>query len=300
MRRIFLIIWGFAVAFTAVAQTNDATAQTTDAVAQTNDDEGGNKPEMETGKEKFDRGIVRSSDNVFIPKGYVGAGLKFSYNNYSVGNGVNDTGYSMLLSLLQDLHGQLQTIGVSPHFSYFVRDNLAVGARFSYDRTLLGIGNLDFSLGDDLNFEVSDYDYVKNSYSLSLLMRNYVPFGNSKRFALFTELRLTGGYGESKTYKTKYDDVLELKYKDGTFQNIFELELGLITGLMVFMTNDMAIEVSVGSLGFNYQHVVQTTNQVDKSEMEQTGANFKVNLLSISFGLTYYIPTKAYYKNKKS
>ena len=37
--------------------------------------------------------------------------------------------------------------------------------------------------------------------------------------------------------------------------------------------------------------VVQLTNQVERSEMENSGANFKVNLLSIGFGLSFYIPT---------
>ena len=58
-----------------------------------------------------------------------------------------------------------------------------------------------------------------------------------------------------------------------------------------FITNEVALEVSVGLLGFDYQKVVQTTNQVEHSEMEQSGANFKLNIFSIGFGLSFYIPT---------
>ena len=68
-------------------------------------------------------------------------------------------------------------------------------------------------------------------------------------------------------------------------------ELGLVPGLCAFVTNEVALEVAVGLLGFNYQKVVQTTNQVDVSEMERSGANFKLNIFSISFGLSFYIPT---------
>ena len=41
----------------------------------------------------------------------------------------------------------------------------------------------------------------------------------------------------------------------------------------------------------HYQKVNQTTNQVEYSMMENSGANFKVNLFSLAFGMTFYIPT---------
>lgn len=77
----------------------------------------------------------------------------------------------------------------------------------------------------------------------------------------------------------------------GTYQDIYNFELGLVPGIAAFITNEVAFEISVGLLGFNYQKVVQLTNQVERSEMENSGANFKVNLLSIGFGLSFYIPT---------
>ena len=83
--------------------------------------------------EPFDRGIGRSS-SVFIPAGTVGAGASFSYTNYSLGNGLNDTGYQMLFSLVQNLHGNLMSFGIAPQVSYFIRDNLAVGATFPVGR----------------------------------------------------------------------------------------------------------------------------------------------------------------------
>ena len=56
--------------------------------------------------EPFDRGIGRQN-SVFIPQGTVGAGVSFSYNNYSIGNGAADSGYSMLFNLLGDIHGNM-------------------------------------------------------------------------------------------------------------------------------------------------------------------------------------------------
>ena len=238
------------------------------------------KPESEP----FDRGISRQY-SVFIPKGTVGAGVSFSYNNYSIGNGAADAGYSMLFNLLGDIHGNMLSFGISPYVSYFIKDNLSVGVRFDYDRSSLGVGNLSLSLSDDLGFEVSDFNYFKHAYTGSLTLRNYLPFANSKRFAMFTEVRATGGYGQAESYKMDEGD------KFGTYQDIYSFELGLVPGLCAFVTNEVALEVAVGLLGFNYQKVVQTTNQVDVSEMERSGANFKLNIFSISFGLSFYIPT---------
>lgn len=243
--------------------------------------------------EPFDRGISRQN-SVFIPQGTIGAGVSFSYNNYSIGNGAADSGYSMLFNLLGDIQGNLLSFGVSPYVSYFIKDNLSVGARFDYDRSSLGVGDLSLSLSDDMGFSVKDFNYFKQSYTGSLTVRNYLPFANSKRFAMFTEVRATGGYGQAESYKLDEDD------KFGTYQDIYSFELGLVPGLCAFVTNEVALELSIGLLGFNYQKVKQYTNQVERSEMEQSGANFKLNIFSISFGLSFYIPTGDHRVKKSS
>ena len=194
----------------------------------------------------FDRGIGRSK-SVFIPKGTIGAGVSFSYNNYSIGNAAADAGYSMLFNLLGDIHGNLLSFGISPYASYFIADNLSVGARFDYDRSSMGLNNLSLSLSDELGFSVKDFNYFKQAYTGALTLRTYLPFANSKRFAMFTEIRATGGYGQAESYKLDEGD------KFGTYQDIYSFELGLVPGLCAFVTNEVALEVAVGLLGFNYQ-----------------------------------------------
>lgn len=239
----------------------------------------------------FDRGIGMSR-SVFIPKGTVGAGVSFSYNNYSIGNSTDDAGYSMLFSLLQDMHGNMMSFGVAPYVSYFFADNLSVGVRFDYDRSTLGLGNANISLGDAMSFSLNNFHYFKQSYTGSVTLRNYMPISDSRRFALFTEVRATGGYAQSETYKLDEGD------KFGTYQDIYQFELGLVPGITAFVTNEVAVEVSIGLLGFNYQKVEQVTNRVQRSEMENSGANFKINLFSIGFGMSFYIPTGAHRMKK--
>lgn len=245
-------------------------------------------------KEKFNRGIDLNTGAVFIPKGSIGAGVSFSYSNYDVGNSANDAGYSALFSLIKGVQGSMQTWGVAPFASYFLFDNFSIGARFDYSRTSLGLQNAGISISE-ISLSMSDFYYLKQSYTGAITGRYYIPIANSKRFGMFAEVRALGGYGQSETYN------LEDGNKFGTYQDIYNFELGLVPGISVFVTNELAVEFSVGVLGLNYQKVEQVTNQVERSVMESSGANFKINLLSIGLGLSYYIQpgTKTPKKAKK-
>ena len=219
--------------------------------------------EKEDSAEAFDRGIEKST-TCFIPKGAVGGGITFSYNDYNIGNAANDIGYTMLFSLIDGVKGNMTSFGVSPQVSYFVADNLSVGLMFDYERSR-----------------------IDNA------VRYYMPLAKSKRFGMFAEVRAAGGYGQSESYRVENDE------KFGTYQDIYKFSLGLVPGLSVFVTDEVALEVAIGVLGLNWQKVEQTTNQVDKSVMTSSGANCNINLLSLEMGMSFYIPT-GQHKNRKS
>ena len=115
-------------------------------------------------------------------------------------------------------------------------------------------------------------------------MRYYMPIANSKRIAMFGEVQLGCEIGESVAYRT-----VEGR-NQGTFQTIYGGGINVVPGLCVFATNEVCVEVAVGVLGINYQYVKQQTNLVEESVMHQSGANFKINPLSISLGMSFYIP----------
>ena len=231
----------------------------------------------------FDRGVGKMN-SVFIPKGYMGAGVSFSYKTYEFGQGQNDVGYSMLFSLLSGIKAEAYTLGVAPTISYFIADNFSVGGRFDYSRTQLDLGNLGLTVGDLASFQIQDYHFLKNGYSGALTGRYYMPIANSKRIAMFGELRLGFELGESVAY-TSNNGV-----NSGTFQTIYGGDLSIVPGLCIFATNEVAVEVAVGILGLDYQYVKQQTNLVEESVRQQSGANFKINPLSISLGLSFYLP----------
>ena len=231
----------------------------------------------------FDRGVGKMN-SVFIPKGYIGAGVSFSYKTYEFGQGANDIGYSMLFSLLSGIKAEAYTLGVSPTISYFIADNFSVGGRFDYGRTQLDLGNLGLTVGDLASFEIKDYHFLKNAYAGALTGRYYMPIANSRRIAMFGELRLGFEIGESVAY-TSNNGV-----NSGTFQSIYGGDITIVPGLCVFATDEVCVEVAVGILGIDYKYVKQQTNLVEESVMQQSGANFKINPLSISLGLAFYLP----------
>lgn len=249
-------------------------------------------PEPEKGKrekvyqEPFDRGIGMPN-NRFIPKGTVGGGLTVSYSNYALGRGSDDAGYKMLFSLLTGIEGGIESFGLSPFLSYFIADNLSIGLRFDYDYSTLNLGSAAMALGDLVSFDLQDIGYTKQAYMGAVALRNYIPIAGSKRFAMFAELRASGGYAQSESYQLTEDG------KFGTYQDIYKYSIGLVPGLTCFVTNEIAVEASVGVLGYDFQKIVQTTNQVDVSQMVKKSANFKVNLLSINLGMSFYIPSSA-------
>lgn len=234
--------------------------------------------------EPFDRGIGMSN-TVFVPKGTVGSGVNFSYNTVDLGNAAEDMGYSMLFDLIGGLKADMYTFGLAPHLSYFVADNLSFGARFDYDRSSLELGNAALSLGEDMSFGISDYNMLKHMFSGSITMRYYMSIANSKRFAIFAELRATGGYGESKLWRVDGDD------KFGTYQLTYKGALTCVPGICVFAQDNVAVEVAIGILGINFNRTEQIRNQVEHSVMQTSGANFRINPLAIEIGTSFYFYT---------
>ena len=233
----------------------------------------------------FNRGIGKATI-LFVPKGTLAFGLTASYNSFNPGAAENDAGYKMLFSLLDSLDGSMKTCGVAPQISYFIANNTSVGLRFDYAKTSMDLNDASLALGDLMSFNINDMHYLKQSYSGSLTLRHYMAIANSRRFAIFVEGRGTYEYAQSKSYKVQGVDMY------GTYQDIYKLSLGIVPGIVCFVMDNAAFEVSVGVLGFDTQKVKQLTNQVEYSEMKSSGANFKVNLLTVNLGTTFYIYPK--------
>lgn len=223
-------------------------------------------------REKFDRGIEQKT---FIPKGQWMCGASFSYSEHT------DDNFKFLV--IDDINSVGYTFKVSPVVSYFIRDNISIGGRLAYSRGLTDLGNISLSLGDDLSFDLSNYKDRSQTVSGSFFIRTYLNLGDSKRFGLFNEARVTYGYGQSKT-----EDGTGAEVK-GMHQIKQNLNFGLAPGIVCFINDFTAVEAAVDVLGLDFKWTEQTTNQVETGKRTSSGANFKINLLSISLGITFYL-----------
>ena len=223
-------------------------------------------------KKKVDRGIEKVT---LVPKGYWLMGGSFSYSE----NTADD--YEFLV--LDDIKGTNYSFKVSPFLGYFVGNDLAIGARFAYGRSMLNLGSISLDINEDLNFDIENFYSLQHVYTGSVFMRNYVALGKSKRFGIFNEVRLSVGGGQSKQISGENNDEIT-----GSYQDILEMELGLIPGIIGFLTENVAVEASVNVLGFEYKKYSQVRDQIYEGSFESSGVNFKVDIFSINIGLSFY------------
>ncbi len=225
---------------------------------------------------KFDRGLGFKDAPVFMPKGQLMFGGSVSYRDYNF--------YDYKFIILDNMNISAYTLAATPYVYYSFAKNMAVGVKFSYQRTLGRIDETSLSLSPDLSFGISDFYMLQHTYYGSLSYRYYIPLGRSKVFGLFSDISLNFGAGQGKTVNGKGESMT------GTFQNILDLGIDVIPGIVVFVTNEMSVEASVGILGLEWKRIDQTTNQVYQGRYETSKANFKLNLLSINIGVNFVLP----------
>lgn len=221
------------------------------------------------------RGLT-SKSNEFVPKGQWIFGGSVSYSTHT------NKDYDFLV--IEDINSEGYTVRVAPFVAYAVANNMALGGRFIYSRSLLKVQDASMSMGDadtGVNISVDGYYALRHSYEGALIWRNYIPLGRSKRFAIFTDIQLAAGGIQSK--------FAEGQPVRGTFETGYSVSLGVTPGLIAFATNNMAFEVSVGVMGLNYSSVEQVHNQVTTGKRTTSNMNFKVNILSIGLGVAFYL-----------
>ncbi len=213
--------------------------------------------------------------SLFVPKKTWMGGFTISYSERSTEN--------MNITVLKDLNLDTYNFGVSPFVGYFVADNQAVGVRFNYTRTKIDLAKLHLSLGEDFNINLDNIYYLQNSYDAAAFWRIYMPIAKSKIFAIFNDARLGYAYSESKNSTgvgTEYT---------GSYTVGHNIMLGIAPGLTAFVTNNAAVEVSMGLMGVDFGWVDQKTNQVYEGSTRTASGRFKIDLLSLNLGMVIYL-----------
>lgn len=271
MKRFCLLLLASLSAVAATAQdvaSGDSAATETSAAAPVS---------LSANEARLQRGF--STDDCFVAKGQWIFGGTASYSTHR-----NDD-YDF--AVISDIASEGYTVGVSPMIAYAPWRNMAVGIRFGYNRSLLALDNASVSVGET-NMGIDFFHRIKHTYTGTLFWRPYIPLGHSKRFAFFAEVQLNLSGGQTKTV-AENGVVDGMQNYRGTYSKTFGASLALQPGIVAFVTNNTALELSIGVFGIGYDRVTQIKNQIETGSVVSSDANFKLNLLSVGFGVSFYL-----------
>lgn len=221
----------------------------------------------------YDRGYETVQSEPFVRKGTWSLGGTARYSQH-----VNEK-YNILV--ISNIDSEGYNFAVRPAMMYSFKDNMAAGLKFSYQRSMLDLANADLGIAS-VEMNASDCYQIQHTYSAYGVFRSFIPFGNSKRVAMFADLHLGGSFSQGKSFNAGGNHV------EGTYGQTYSVQLGVDPGLIAFLTDKLAVEMNVGVFGVKYSWTDQVHNQVDNGSIESASAGFMINLLSLGVGISYY------------
>lgn len=222
----------------------------------------------------YDRGYDMSSTPVFTPEKTFMIGGNARYSRTSMDD------YQFLV--IDGIDSRGYTVSVTPSFLYMLKDNIGIGAMFSYDRFMLDMKSAELSVSE-ISMSLKDYYRLSQSFGGAFLFRPYIPLGYSGRFSMFAEVRLGCNIGRLKNTAEISSAV------KGTYTEKYKVYVGVNPGFSAFLTNHLAMELSIGILSFNYGWTNQVHNRVSKGSSDSGNASFMLNPASIAVGFAYYL-----------
>ena len=268
-------LYGQADSPAAFASGESDRANSAVVVARPSDAEQSGVMSLSDEERRRQRGLTDISTE-FVPKGQWIFGGTASYSTH--------TNESYQFLIIEGIGSKGYNFRISPLIAYALRDNMAIGGRFIYSRTLLKLDNANLKFGDDetgTDIRIKDFYALRSSYQTAAIWRQFIPLGRNKRFALFNEMSFTCG-----GVLAKFANDSPVK---GTYERGYTFSLGVSPGIVAFATNDLAIEVNVGVMGITYNRTKQVHNQVTVGHRSSSMITFKVNIFSIGLGMAVYL-----------
>lgn len=222
---------------------------------------------------RYDRGLFNF---LFIPKGIWKMGLTVSYGQFS-------TSDIQMMDLIGDVDVGVNTFNIKPYISYFLRNNLAVGVRMGYTRTSGSIDSFKVDIDEDMNFNLHDIGYRAESYSAAVLVQQYMGLTRRGRFGIYNEAELSFASGNSD-FDRPFNGELRR-----THTTNMEARLTFSPGVCVFIMENVSFNLSFGVFGFYLRNEKQLVDGEPMGNRFTSGANFRINLFNLAFGLGIHI-----------
>ena len=125
---------------------------------------------------------------------------------------------------------------------------------------------------------------ITRGYSFTPNYRTTIPLTQNERLSFFTTAGLTFGKSNSLKRDTKNVDEIEKSFAEN-----YNLRLGLSPGVTFFAMENFALEVQLDVVGYELKIENKTKNGIEESRDVRHNVDFKLNLLSLKFGVAYYL-----------
>lgn len=222
---------------------------------------------------RFDRGL---SNHLFIPKGQWTFGLTASYGELSTDN-------LEMMGLLSDIDLGGHIFSIKPYMAYFIRNNMSLGLRLGYYSAKGNIDSFKVDIDEDMNFNLQDIMYRNESYTAAMTFSQYIGIARRGRFGVFNEVELAFSSGNSD-FRRPYNGEPRT-----THTTYMDARLNFSPGVCVFIMKNVSFNLSLGVFGFYLKNENQTENGVSTGNRITSGANFRLNIFNINFGIGIHL-----------
>lgn len=228
--------------------------------------------------QRNDRGFDLKNMPAMVSKGQWMIGGSASYSMHKCDN------FHFLI--INDINSDGYHVSLSPVVSYAIRNNMSLGVRLMYSRGYLNMDSASLNISD-ISIDVKDYSVLSQKFSGMFIMRNYIPIGRSRRLSILAEIQLFGTRGYGKVIDG-HDSSAVL----GDYEKSYSAGISVCPGLIGFITDHLAFQVTVGMVGVQFNKTYQLQNQVYEGERNTAAFSFQINLLNMGVGLCYYFNDK--------
>ncbi len=184
-----------------------------------------------------------------------------------------------------DIHSVGFKLSAAPEFCWFFKDNLGIGGKLSYGRTMLSLAEGSAEFGN-VSIGIQDYYTVSQNTSFMAFIRYYIPIGYSRRLAFHVDAGLQGLYGQGKQTDEHSGAVV------GTWQSRWKAALVCHPGLTAFLSDRTALFASVGIAGLSYGDRTQIHNQVAHGSASSFSVSYLLDLTSPNIGIDFMLGKK--------
>lgn len=221
---------------------------------------------------RYDRKLY---NYLFIPRGEWQLGLTASYAEFS-------TDDLQMFDILSDFTFKGHIFSVKPYVAYFIKENMSVGIRINYTNGQASLNSLSLDISDDMGFSVNDVGYTTESYEAAIFFRQYLGLARNGRFGIFNEVSLGFSSGNSKFERPFDGDMRSSRTTN------MRASLNFSPGVCIMVMRNVSFNLSFGVFGFYIKNERQTLNGEDLGNRFTSGADFRLNIFNINFGLGFH------------